>query len=98
MFSLTNGIQNIYVAIQFSPLGFEILSRTSPKQRPFLGFAVFSLVINYILCLFIKFMSDIFHVSELSGYIYTAYLEVRVYLRFPGNFEPFYLARYKLPK
>jgi len=68
---------------------------TSPKQRPFLGFSVFSLVINYILYLFIKFMSDIFNASEVSGYTYTAYVKVRVYLRFRGNFESFYVALYR---
>ena len=47
---------------------------------------------------FIKFMSNIFHASEVSGLICTAYLEGRVYLRFRGNFEPFYVGRYKLPK
>jgi hypothetical protein len=38
-------------------------------------------------------MSDIFHASEVSGYIYTAYGLDRVYSPFPGNFETFYVLR-----
>jgi len=55
---------------------------------------MFSLVVHYILYLFINFMSNIFHASEVSGYIYTEYLEVTVYLRFRRNFETFYVALY----